>query len=137
MALLDLKTEGHRETIIIDGAEFLLTPFESFSISEQHRLAKDAKRVDHLANNIESISDEEAKELEKITSDWFHLVKGDISGDVIDKLLPGMKQEISTAYFLAMAQNIDEQKKELSKNGPEQDFQDSVDSIPESESTTG
>ena len=137
MALLDLKTEGHRETIIIDDAEFLLAPFESFSISEQHRLAKDAKRVDHLANNIESISDEEAKELESITVNWFAMVSGDIPDDVKEKLLPGMKQEISTAYFLAMAQNIDEQKKELSKNGQPKDSRRSVGSTQASKSKNG
>lgn len=138
MALLDLKTEGHREQVIIDGEGYLLRAFEGFSITDQHQLQSDGKRITELTQQDE-MTDGEVAALEDLSEGLFLKVAGDIPENVRDKLMPGLKQQIAMAYFLELARVQEEKKEEIeatSKNGQE-DSPRSADSIQESELKNG
>ena len=138
MALLELKSEGHRETVIIDGKEYALAPFEGFSISDQHRLRNDGLRISKISDK-ENLSGTEIEEIEATTESWFTQIAGDIPSEVRDKLLPGLKQEVVRAYFLALAAETEKQAAipATSKSGVKKGFRRSAGSTKGLRSKTG
>ncbi len=116
MALLDLKTEGHQETVTIDGADYLLAPFEGFSITDQQKLRKDGLRLIAISKKKDP-TDADFQDMETITMGHFDSIATSIPDEVKMKLLPGHRMELVNAYFLALAAAL--QKKAASgKNHP-------------------
>ena len=125
MALLDLKTEVHRETVIINGEEYALAAFDGFSITDQHQLQQDGKRLSAIGKRISDageeedadLTDAEAADLERTSDALFLRIAGDIPDDLRAKLMPMARQEITNAYFLASAEHRKSQSKAASRNG--------------------
>ena len=125
MALLDLKTEAHKETVIIDGKEYALAAFDGFSITDQHQLQQDGKRLSAIGERISAageeedadLTDAEAADLERTSDALFQRIAGDIPDDVREKLMPMKRQQITNAYFLASAKHQESQSKAASRNG--------------------
>jgi len=145
MALLDLKTESHRETVIIDGEEYALAAFDGFSITDQHKLQQDGKRLSAIGERISAegkhedadLTDAEAADLEKTSDALFLRIAGDIPDLVRAKLKPMARQEITNAYFLASAKRLESRSKATSRNGRKTGFRRSQGSTRQSRSKTG
>ena len=119
MALLELSTEGHREPVIIDDVEYLLASFDSFSITDQHQLQKNGKRLADIGKKAgkAGMTDEEAQEMEDISEAMFTRVAGDIPEDIGIKLEAGGRQQVVQAYFLAFAKLQRNRSAVASRNG--------------------
>ncbi len=101
-ALLTIETEGGSETVIIDGKEYALTDFDSFSVIDQHKIQSLGKRILVILGEDE-LSEAGAEELGQVVDDLFERIAGDIPDDVKAKLRPGARQRITSAYFLAFS----------------------------------
>ncbi len=101
-ALIEIETEGATETVIIDGKEYALTDFDSFSVVDQHKIQSLGKRVLEILDEDE-LSESGAEELSQVVDDLFERTAGNIPPDVKAKLRPGARQRITSAYFLAFS----------------------------------
>lgn len=125
--LLEINTEGTSEAVIIDGEEYALTDFDSFSVLDQHDIQKLGKRVLELMKS-DKLSKTGATELVSLTDDLFEKIAGDIPDEIKAKLSPGARQRITTAYFLAFRGREDTEAPTLSGDGQSETSQDSSDS---------
>ena len=130
MALLDLSTEETLETVKIDGVEYTLASFDSFSVSDQLRLSQFGKRVGALAAK-ESMTDDDASKVEAEAVGIFEMIAGEIPQAVRDRLQPGAKQRVVNAYFLAFAEHHGVQLPEAPQSGQADTSQASPDSTRE------
>lgn len=134
--LLDLHTTGGEETVKIDGKEYALTSFDSFSALDQFQWMKQAKRIDKLTDNIEELTDDDAQEIQNFVDENFDKIAGLIPDEIRQQLMPGMKSKIIDAFFLALAaaRGIAPELPRTqadSMNGQKQLSQDSSDSMEE------
>lgn len=114
MALLELKLEGYQDTVKIGDKEYLLAPYESFSISELHRFSKEAIQIGELGKNM---TDEGMITFEKFFDEWFEKIAVGIPKDIKKKLMHGSRMELVNKYFLSLTERLGEQIKEVSKSG--------------------
>ena len=134
-ALLTIETKGGTETVIIDGTEYTLTDFDSFSVVEQHKLQLLGKRVLEITRK-DGLSETDAEELGKVVDDLFERTAGDIPKEVKAKLRPGARMRITSTYFLAFKGVADELEATPSEDGSATQSPDSKDST-EGKSTPG
>ncbi len=137
MALLNITiSETDRtETVIINDTEYRLTGFDDFSPSDQFRLKKIGTRISELAEK-DDISDEEIAEIQTASDVLFQRVAGEIPDEIREKLKPGARQRITTAFFLALAEEVARDSTALrSQSGQETQSPSSSDSTEEAPST--
>lgn len=116
MALLSLETESTRETVIIDGKEYRLTPVDGFSIIDQQKWQYQGTKLKELGQ-AESISEEEAGEMEELVGSLFKGIAGDIPPEVQDKIKFMSRLKLINAYFLAVGPGLEKLTADLSRNG--------------------
>ena len=129
-ALLEIDSGGNAEIVIIDGKEYALTDFDLFSVIDQHKIQSLGKRVLAILDEGE-LSETGAEELSQVVDDLFERTAGDIPDEVKAKLLPGARQRITNAYFLAFsgAMGVPEaSEKAVSEDGSATQSPDSKDS---------
>ena len=84
MALLvELKTGGTHETVKVDGTEYALTDFEDLTPLDQIKISRLGKRVLRItgSDSEDDLTDQEAKDLETLTTVVFDKIAGDIPED--------------------------------------------------------
>ncbi len=131
-ALLEIDSGGNAEIVIIDGKEYALTDFDSFSVTDQHKTQSLGKRIVKILDESE-LSEADAEELGKVVDDLFERIAGTIPDDVKVKLKPGARQRITSAYFLAFsgAQGAEPSEATRSEDGSATQSPDSNDSMEE------
>lgn len=134
MALLELKLEGYQDTVKIGAKEYLLAPYESFSISELHRFSKEAITIGELGENM---TDEGMETFENFFDEWFEKIAVGIPKEIKKKLMPGSRMELVNEYFLSLTGRLKEQTKAVSKSGQPKDSRRSAGSTQASKSKNG
>ena len=99
-SLLTIETEGGTETVVIDGLQYALTDFDSFSVVEQHKISRLGKSIEAFMA-ADELDEEKAEQVATFTDELFEKISGNIPDDVKKKLKPGARQRITSAYFLA------------------------------------
>ena len=99
-ALLTIDTKGTTEAVIIDGKEYALTDFDSLGAIEQHKVSRLGKSIQAMMA-ADKFDDKKSKQVATLIDEVFENIAGNIPGDVKEKLKPGARQRITTAYFLA------------------------------------
>jgi len=132
-SLLSIETAGAPEHVEIDGKLYALTDYDSFSITDAHRLQRSGVRMRELAALQEALTDAGAEEMESLADTIFDMIAGEIPDEVRAKLRFGARQRLVKHYFLAWGGLAVEQPEEPapSENGPETTPLDSSDSMEE------
>ncbi len=134
-ALLTIETEGTTEAIIIDGEEYALTDFDSFSVIEQHKISRLGKSIEAFME-ADELDEKKAEQVTTFTDELFDTIAGNIPDDVKKKLKPGARQRITSAYFLAFVDAARVPKATPSEDGSATQSPGSNDSMGE-KSTAG
>lgn len=134
-ALLTIDTKGATETVVIDGTEYALTDFDSFSVIEQHKISRLGKSIQAMMK-ADELDDKSAEQVTTLTDEVFENIAGNIPDDVKEKLKPGARQRITSAYFLAFNGAAGALEATPSEDGSATQSPDSKDST-EGKSATG
>ncbi len=134
-ALLTIETKGTTEAVIIDGTEYALTDFDSFSVVEQHKISRLGKSIEAFMA-ADELDEKKAEQVATFTDELFDNIAGNIPDDVKKKLKPGARQRITSAYFLAFVGAVRGPETPPSEDGSATQSQDSKDSM-EGKSTAG
>lgn len=121
-SLMEIHSSGNPETVIIDGETYKLTDFDDLSALDQHKLRHQGQRIVALMEKP-ALSGKEEKELGEIGEGLFDRIAGEIPSDVRDKLKPGARQRLVTAFFTAYARSTKGEDKETetdSQSGQDQ-----------------
>lgn len=130
MALLQIETDGKRETVIIDEVEYKLTPLDGFSIVDQQRFQRIGKEFQEFGN-LNDFTAEQAAAMESAVNEVFEAIAGTIPQSVKDKLFFMPRMRLIQAYFLAIEPGLEKLKEDLSQDGQAPGSQPSDDSTGE------
>lgn len=131
--LLTIDSAGHAETVVIDGKSYALTDYDSLGIVEAHHVRRTGERLEELAKKATELTDEEVEEMDRISTELFNMIAGEIPEDVRAKLRYGARQRLVTRYFLAwgVAVRADSASGQEPEDGPQATSPDSSGSTEE------
>ncbi|KKN39092.1 hypothetical protein LCGC14_0746880 [marine sediment metagenome] len=115
-ALIEITKNDRTEYVTIDDVKYFLPDFDEFSTSEQIRIKNIGERLSKLIKK-EGLTEKEYAELDKLQNTTFSNISKGIPEEVQAKLLPGQKQKIVNAYFLAYAEELKKQTTPPIENG--------------------